>query len=97
MLLSSFDWDIGLCIKVQLGSQASSGVEAWISAFLSSCARGVRAPVEFRGGIWALSRGIAQETGLPSCCEGILGVPLGPVQGFQDLSQAKGALGVLFP
>ena len=40
---SGSDRDLGLFIKVQLGSQASSGVEAWNSAFLSSCPRGVRA------------------------------------------------------
>ena len=36
-------------------------------------------------------------TGLPSCCEGILGIPLELVQGNQDLSGAEGQLGVLFP
>ena len=36
-------------------------------------------------------------TGLLSCCEGILGVPLELVQGNQDLSGAEGELGVLFP
>ena len=87
----------GFFIKVQLGSQALSGVKAWISAFLSSCAKGVRAPVEFRRGIWAFSRGSAWETNLPSCCEGILEVPLEPVQGNQDLSRTEGALGVLYP
>ena len=50
MFLSSSDRDLELYIKVQLGSQASSGVEAWNSAFLSSCPRGVRAPVEVRRG-----------------------------------------------
>ena len=52
------------------------------------------APVEFRRGIWGFSTGSAWETGLPSCCEGILGVALGLVQGNQDLSQAEGALSV---
>ena len=75
-VFSSGDRDLRLFIKVQLGSQASSGVEAWNSAFLSNCPRGVRAPVEFRRGIWAISRGSERETGLSSCCEGILGVPL---------------------
>ena len=41
-------WDLGLPIKVQLGNQASSGVEARNSALLSSCQRGVRPPIEFR-------------------------------------------------
>ena len=48
-----FSWEthLGLPIKVQLGSQDSSGIEAWNSAFLSSCQRGVRPLVEFRRGI----------------------------------------------
>ena len=95
--ISSYDRDLGLFIKVQRGSQALSGVEAWNSAFLLSSLRGVRAPVQFRQGIWAFSRGSAWETGLPSCCEGILEVPLEPVQGNQDLSRAEGELSVLFP
>ena len=94
--LSGGDRDLGLFIKVQRGSQALSGVEAWNSAFLASCPRG-RAPVEFRREIWAFSRGSARETGLPSCCVGILWLPLEPVKGNQDLSRAEGALGVLFP
>ena len=96
VFLSSGDRDLGLFIQVQLGSQASSGVEAWNSAFLSSCPMGGSAPVEFRQGIWAFSRGSARETGLPSYCEGILGAPLEPVQWNEDLSRAEGALGVLF-
>ena len=96
-VFSSGDRDLRLFIKVQLGSQASSGVEAWNSAFLSNCPRGVRAPVEFRRGIWAISRGSERETGLSSCCEGTLGVPLEPVQGNQDLSGVEGELGILFP
>ena len=95
--LSGGDRDLGLFIKVQRGSQALSGIEAWNSAFLLSSLRGVRAPVQFRLGIWAFSRGSAWETGLPSCCEGILEVPLEPVQGNQDLSRAEGELSVLFP
>ena len=95
--LTSIDGDLGLPIKLQLVSQASSGDEARNSAFLSSCQRGVRPPVEFRREIWASSRGSAWESGLPSCCEGILGVPLEQVQGNQDLSGAEGELGVLFP
>ena len=89
--------DLGLFIKVQLRSEASSGVETWNSAFLSSCARGVRALVEFRRGIWAFTRGSAREISLPSCCEGILVVLLEPVHENQDLSRAAGALDVLFP
>ena len=82
------------------GSTRESGLvwfEALNSAFLSRCQRGVRLPVEFRWGIWAFSRQYAGRTGLPSCCEGILGVPLEPVQGTQDLSGTDGQLSVLFP
>ena len=59
--------------------------------------KGCQGPLEFMRGIWAFSTGSARETGLPSCCEEILVVPLEPVHGNQDLSQAEGALGVLFP
>ena len=68
VFLSSGDRDLGLFIQVQLGSQASSDVEAWKSSFVSSCPMGDRAPVEFHQGIWAFSRESAGETGLPSSC-----------------------------
>ena len=48
--LSWGDSDLRRPLKVQLGSQASSGVEAWNSAFLSSFQKGVRPPVLFKGG-----------------------------------------------
>ena len=48
-------------------------------------------------GIGDFSRGSARESGLPSCCEGILGVQLEPLQGNQDLSRVEWELGVLFP
>ena len=89
--------DLWLPIKLQLGSQASSGVEAWNLAFLLSGQRAVKPPDEFRWGIWASSRGSAGESSLPSCCEEILSVLLEPVQGNQDLSGAEGKLSVLFP
>ena len=53
VFLSGSNRDLGLHIKVQLRSQASSGVEAWNSAFLSSFQRDVRPLVEFRWRIWA--------------------------------------------
>ena len=53
--------------------------------------------IEFMQGFSALSRGSTRETGLPSCCGGILVVPFEPVQGNQGFSPAEGALGVLFP
>ena len=86
--LTGIDRDLGLPIKLQLASQVSSGDETWNSAFLSSCQRGVRPPAEFRQEIWASSSGSAWESGLPSCYEGILGVPLEQAQGNQDLSGA---------
>ena len=57
VFLSSGVRDLGLPIKVQQGSQASRGVEAWNSTFLSSCQRGIRPPVESGWGIGAFSRG----------------------------------------
>ena len=95
VFLSGGDRD--LFVKVQLGSQASSGVEAWNPASLLNCPSGFMVLVEFSWGICAFSTGSAQETGLPSCCEGILIVPFEPVQGNHDLSRAEGALSVLFP
>ena len=52
VFLSGSNWDLGLPIKVQLGNQASSVVEAHNSAFLSSCQSAVRPSVEFTWGIW---------------------------------------------
>ena len=49
VFLSGSDRDLRLPIKVQLGSQASPGVEAWDSAFLLSC-QGV-------SGLWSSSSG----------------------------------------
>ena len=57
VFFSGGDRDLGPPIKVQQGSQASLGVEAWNSAFLSSCQRAVRPLVEFRWGNGAFSRG----------------------------------------
>lgn len=45
-----------------------------------------RPPVTFRREIGAFSRGSAGASGLLSCCEGILGVPLELAKGNQDLS-----------
>ena len=49
VFLSSGNRDLGLLMKVQQRSQASPGVEAWDSAFLSSC-QGV-------SGLWSSSGG----------------------------------------
>ena len=56
VFISGSDRDLGLPIKFQLGSQASSGIEAWNSAFILSYQRGVRHPVKFRQEIWASSK-----------------------------------------
>ena len=72
-----------------------SPVEAWNSAFLSSCEGGVRPPVEFMRGLWAFSTGAKGEGDLPSCWEGIPRVPFKSVQANQALSQVEGELGVL--
>ena len=55
---------------------------AWRLDIPEGCQRGVRLPVEFRWGIWAFTRGSARESGLSSCREGILGVPLELLQGI---------------
>ena len=51
-------------IEFRQGSRASSPDEAWNSAFLSSCKRGVRPPVELRGGTWAFSKGATGKSDL---------------------------------
>ena len=76
-------------MEFQQGNQASSRVEAWNSAFLSSCKRGVRTPAELSGvggGSRAYSRGATGEADLSSCCEGELGVPFLLLPGNQALS-----------
>ena len=60
--ISGGDRDLRLQLKVHLGSQASSGVEASNFAFCLSCQRGDRPPVEFMRGIWAFSRGSGGES-----------------------------------
>ena len=97
MFLSSCDRDLELPIKVQLGSQASSCGESHNSAFLLSFQTSFIPPVEFRPVIWSFLRESVVDLGLPSCCEGILSVPLEPAKGNQDLSRAEGELSVLFP
>ena len=81
-------------MEFQQGSQASSCVEAWNSAFLSSCKMGVRPPVDFRWGTWAFTKGATGESNLPSCCDGIVSVPYMSLQGNQASSRVEGELGV---
>ena len=71
--LSCFDVGLGLCMPFQTGSRVSTCVETWNSAFLSSCQRGFRPPVELNlgpGALFGLATGASE---LPSCCELILG------------------------
>ena len=95
VVLSSCDRDLGVLIKFQQESQASSPFEAWNSALLSSCKKCVRPPVEFRWGPWTFSRGATVESNLPSCCEGLLGLPFESVQVNQALYRGEGELSVL--
>ena len=70
--LSCSDVVLGLCMPFQTGSQVSTCVEAWNSAFLSSCQRGFRPPAELNLGPGALCGFATRASELPSCCELIL-------------------------
>ena len=76
-------------------SKASSHFEAWNSAFLSSCKRGIRPPFELRWGTWTFSRGATGLSDLPTCCERMLMVPFELVQGNLVLSRVEGEINVL--
>ena len=67
---------LGLCIPFQTGSQVSTCVEAWNSAFLSSCQRGFRPPAELNLGPGALFELPTRASEISSCCELILGLHL---------------------
>ena len=76
MFLSCSDVGLGLCMPFQTGSQISTCVEAWNSAFLSSCQRGFSPPAVLNfgtGALFTLANGTSE---LPSCCELILGLHL---------------------
>ena len=51
--------------------------------------KGCQASCQVQAGNLGFFKGSARESGLPSCCEGILSVPLELVQGNQDLSGAE--------
>ena len=76
------------------GIQALSCVEALNSAFLLSCKKAVRSPVQLSWGTWAFSRDATRESDLSSH-EGILGVPFESMQGNKALFRLEGILGVL--
>ena len=88
--LSFSDVDLGVCLQFQTGSQVSSYVEAWNSAFLSSCKRGFRLPVELNWGPGAFLKFATRVSVLPSCCELILGVPFESVQRNQPHLEWRG-------
>ena len=48
-----------------------------------------------RWGTWAFSRSATGDSDLPSCCEGILGVPFELVPGNQALCRVEGELSFL--
>ena len=52
--LSYSDVGLRVCMPFQTGSQVSTCVEAWNSAFLSSCQRGFRPPADLNLGPGAL-------------------------------------------
>ena len=94
--LSCSDVDLSVCLQFQTGSQVSTCAEAWNSAFLSSCKRGFRPPFELNWGPVPFLEFATGLSGLPSCCDLILGVLFVSVQGNQALSQVDGEIRV-FP
>ena len=86
--------DLGVCLPFQTGSQVSNCVKAWNSAFLSSCKRGFRPPVEMNWGRGDFLVFATRVSVLPSCCELILGVPFKSVQWNQTLSRVDGDIHV---
>ena len=80
--LSSAEY-LGVPREFPQGSQASSRVETCKSAFLTSCNRRIRLPVEFTYGSVAFSRGATGLSHMSSCCESIHRVTFDSVQGIQ--------------
>ena len=92
--LSISDINLGVSVEFEQGSQASSCVEAWNSACLSSCEWGVRPLVELDLEPAAFSGGCTWGVSAPLCCDLIVGVPLELVQGHQALSRVNGEISV---
>ena len=90
--LSCSDMDLRVCLQFQTGSQVSTCVEAWNSAFLSSCQRGFRPPVELNWGPGVFLEFATGLSGLPLCCDCILKFPFESEQGIQDLSLVDGEI-----
>ena len=72
VFLSCSEVVLNVCMTFQTGSQVLSYVEAWNSAFLSSCQTGFRPPGELNLGTGALFELATGASELPSCCELIL-------------------------
>ena len=90
--LSHSDMDLVVCLQFQTGSQVSTCVKECNSAFLSSCKRVFRPPVELNWGPGAFLEFSPGVSVLPSCCELILRVPCESVQGNQALYRVDGEL-----
>ena len=78
--------ELGVPMKIPLGSQTSSLIEAWDCASFSRCKRIVRPPVELSSGSDPISRGATGLSGIPLCHELILGVTFESLQGNEALS-----------
>ena len=83
MFLSSCDGYLRVPLELQQGSESSSHVEAWNSAFHSSGQRGLRPPVELRWRIRDFSLVATRESNLPLCCEGNSGFHLSSCRGIR--------------
>ena len=92
--LSISDINLGVSVEFEQGSQASSCVETWNSACLSSCEWGVRPLVELDLEPAAFSGGCNRGVSALSCCDSILMVPFELVQGHQALSRVDGEITV---
>ena len=84
--LSISDIDLGVSAYLEQESQASSCVEAWNSAYLSSCSWDVRPLVELCLEPATFSTGRNRCVSAPLCFDFILGVTLEAVPGHWDLS-----------
>ena len=92
--LSISDMDLGVSVDIEQGTQSWSCVEAWNSAFLSSCEWGVRPLVKLDLESVAFSEQCNWGVNAPSCCDLILRVPFESVQRHQALCQVDGEIGV---
>ena len=88
-VLHSFaDMDFGVLVGFPQGSQASSRVETFTSALLSTWKSSVSHPVRLTYGSVAFSRGATGLSHLPSCFESVLGVTV------ESVARESGVSGV---